>query len=97
MTRPPKDGPVEIKCPSCGSEAIYRYGHTSREKQRYLCLICNKQFTLGNKRATMDRKPLCPICGRHMHIYRRESVFWRFRCSGYPFCRTYIKIKGGEI
>jgi ssDNA-binding Zn-finger/Zn-ribbon topoisomerase 1 len=89
---------TEIRCPYCGNDALYRYGHTTSKKQRYLCLICEKQFTLGNRRAVVNHKPLCPVCGSVMHLYRRERAFLRFRCSNYPVCRTYKKVTlGGEL
>jgi transposase-like protein len=81
-----------IKCPSCGSDALYRYGHTSNEKQRYLCLMCGRQFTLGANRLDIKLKPVCPRCGKLMHLYKRENGLFRFRCSDYPECRTYKKV-----
>jgi len=90
--------PTEVKCTYCGSDALYRYGYTSVKKQRYLCLLCGKQFTLGNKKMLLNHKPQCPACGMIMHLYKKERGFLRFRCSKYPTCRTYKKINtGGEI
>ena len=39
-----------IQCPRCGSEAYNSYGHTKNGKQRYICLVCNRQFVNGGKR-----------------------------------------------
>lgn len=83
-------GPV---CPRCGSDAVYGYGHAGNGKQRYLCLMCNRQFVEG----AMDsyaRRPACPRCGAGMHVYMHmhEGEAVRFRCSDYPRCRGYLKI-----
>jgi transposase-like protein len=82
----------EIQCPFCKSEAIYKYGKIKTGKQRYLCMICGRQFTLGVRRTEMADKPLCPECGSPMHLYRREGEVVRFRCSCYPECKTYVKV-----
>jgi len=87
---------VEIKCPSCDSDALYRYGKAWTGKQRYLCLICGRQFTTGNGRTEGMNNPRCPACGKLMHIYRRENSTIRFRCSGYPSCKTFKKIRTKE-
>ncbi len=86
-----------ITCPTCGSDALYRYGHTRGEKQRYLCLMCGRQFTLHTERQEVKHKPSCPVCGRPMNLYKRETRVLRFRCSTYPDCRTYRMVQiGGE-
>ena len=84
---------LEIKCPTCNSEAVYKYGKTWAGKQRFLCLICGRQFTIGIKRTEVKGKPLCPRCGRLMHLYMRSEEAIRFRCSYYPICKTYKKVK----
>jgi ssDNA-binding Zn-finger/Zn-ribbon topoisomerase 1 len=90
-------GTSVIQCPHCQSEAVYRYGRTWNKKQRFLCLICNRQFILEPERVSLRDKPLCPVCGKPMHIYRRYPRLIRFRCAGYPECRHYLKmtLKGG--
>ena len=87
---------VEMKCPYCGEGAVYRYGHTAAKKQRYLCLICEKQFTPDSSRAVVNNKPSCPKCGKVMNLYLREGTSLRFRCSNYPTCSTYKKIMPGN-
>jgi ssDNA-binding Zn-finger/Zn-ribbon topoisomerase 1 len=81
----------EIRCPACNSEAVNRYGRAWTGKQRFLCLICKRQFTFGAKRLEKD-KPICSVCGKFMHVYKREGDLIRFRCSDYPICRTYKKL-----
>jgi transposase-like protein len=83
----------DIRCPFCNSNAFYRYGKIKTGKQRYLCIICGKQFSIGGKRKEMFKKPGCPKCGSIMYVYRREGQIIRFRCSHYPACRTFLKIK----
>lgn len=87
-----QSGESPVKCTSCGSEAIYRYGKAWTGKQRFLCLICGKQFTLGGERARVSGRPYCPSCGQPMHLYKRENEAVRFRCSKYPECKTFKKI-----
>jgi len=85
-------GGNEIQCPVCTSKAIYKYGKIKTGKQRYLCMICGKQFTIGGRRTEIKDKPYCPECGKSMHLYKREGELIRFRCSCYPDCKTYSKI-----
>jgi DNA-directed RNA polymerase subunit RPC12/RpoP len=82
-----------IVCPACGSDALYRYGRASGGKRRFLCLMCNRQFVIGSNRNELTNRPNCPKCGKKMHCYMREEGLIRFRCSDYPKCRTYIKLK----
>ncbi|MHB8481533.1 MAG: transposase [Nitrospiria bacterium] len=82
---------TEIKCSSCGAGALYRYGKTKTGKQRFLCLMCHKQFSSGHKPIEVKMRPVCPVCGEPMHLYMRESNAQRYRCSGYPGCRTFKK------
>lgn len=80
-----------IKCPRCGSEAYNNYGHTKNGKQRYICLMCNRQFIYSETSVQAIQRPICKVCGRDMHVYMRGSGTIRFRCSGYPECREYAK------
>jgi ssDNA-binding Zn-finger/Zn-ribbon topoisomerase 1 len=32
-----------------------------------------------------------------MHLYKKEKEQFRFRCSNYPACKTYIKMKKGDL
>jgi transposase-like protein len=82
----------QIRCPVCNAVAVYRYGKVKNHKQRYLCMMCGRQFTLDHSRMEYRGKPLCPICGKAMHVYMKENQVIRFRCSSYPDCRTYKKI-----
>ena len=81
-----------INCPRCHSEAYYNYGYTKNGKQRYICLVCNRQFIVGAPGKTIEQRPGCPVCGEKMHVYMRDEKFIRFRCSTYPRCRGYLKI-----
>jgi transposase-like protein len=81
----------ELQCPDCNSQALYKYGRIKSGKQRFICIICGRQFTPGSSRKEIRNKPLCRICGGHMHLYKRSSACLIFRCSNYPLCRTYTK------
>ncbi|HAM49274.1 MAG TPA: Insertion element protein [Nitrospiraceae bacterium] len=94
-TRVGKQGD-DNKCPSCDSSAIYKYGKVRTGKQRYLCIVCGRQFTDGSKKATVKGKPVCPECGRLMNLYKIDGDVVRFRCSGYPECRTFKKYRMKE-
>lgn len=83
----------EVKCHACDSEAVYKYGKAWTGKQRFQCLMCGKQFTSGAKKIEIQGKPICPECGRSMHLYRIEGEVIRFRCSGYPECKTFKKFR----
>ncbi len=82
-----------IRCPRCQSEAYYNYGHTKNGKQRYICLVCNRQFINGDPNNEEYQRPGCPLCGKSMHVYMREPEATRFRCSTYPQCRGYAKVQ----
>ncbi|MHC1743907.1 MAG: IS1 family transposase [Syntrophobacteraceae bacterium] len=82
-----------ICCPACSADTYYRYGKTRQGKQKYLCLMCGRQFTPGRKREEIRERPACPSCQSPMHAYKRETGSIRFRCSSYPKCRTFLSIK----
>jgi ssDNA-binding Zn-finger/Zn-ribbon topoisomerase 1 len=81
-----------IRCPRCRSEAYNHYGHTKNGKQRYICLVCNRQFINSDANLEIIPRPNCSVCGKMMHIYMRNDNTIRFRCSGYPECREYSKL-----
>ena len=81
-----------IRCPQCKSEAVYRYGRTAHGRQRYLCLMCNRQFSPEGCQRLVKNRPLCPKCRIPMHVYKREPGAIRFRCANYPDCRIFEKI-----
>jgi len=88
----------KISCPDCGSEALYRYGKVREGYQRVRCILCGRQFIPGHVRTNIiDNRPLCPACGKSMHLYRRELSGLRFRCSAYPDCRIYLKVTNQEV
>ncbi|MBI5607111.1 MAG: IS1 family transposase [Deltaproteobacteria bacterium] len=39
-----------VGCPDCRADALYRYGRIWTGKQRYICLLCGRQFTPGSTR-----------------------------------------------
>jgi transposase-like protein len=81
-----------LRCPRCSSDVFYKYGKVLSGKQRYRCLMCQKQFVEGSRRVFIKDRPSCPRCGNPMHIYMRDPEALRLRCSRYPACRTYKKI-----
>ena len=81
----------DIGCPWCRSNAYYKYGRTANGKQRYLCLVCNRQFIAVSSRHRTRNRPACPDCGSPMHVYQRNTRVIRYRCAKYPECRTYLK------
>jgi len=84
---------TSIQCPNCGSEALNKYGKTHLGKQRFLCLVCKRQFVANSKRKDVDYRPTCPVCGETMHVYMRTgNGLIRFRCANYPQCRTFVKV-----
>ena len=82
-----------VGCPDCGNDALYRYGRIWTGRQRYVCLLCGRQFTLGSTRKEWKNKPTCPCCGKQMYFYHKGKDVIRFRCSNYPDCKQYVKIK----
>ncbi len=80
-----------IQCPRCGSEAFNNYGHLKDGQQRYICLVCERQFVV-NTRTEPPQRPACPQCGKPMHVYMQYPDAVRFRCSEYPTCHGYAKI-----
>ena len=82
---------IGVECPSCNTDAIYKYGRIKTGIQRYMCLMCGTQFTPNAKKLAVKGKPLCPECGKPMNVYKLEGDVIRFRCSGYPACKTFKK------
>jgi len=60
--------------------------------QRYICLMCSRQFVPGHERIFPKGKPLCPHCGRSMYLFRSKERHDTFRCARYPECRTYLRV-----
>jgi transposase-like protein len=89
--------PMRIQCPECSSDAVYKYGHTSAGKQRFLCLLCERQFIVNRENLTFKKRPSCPACGKPMHSYMKSADHIRFRCSDYPQCKTYLKVSEVEF
>jgi len=81
----------ETECPTCANDAVYRYGKTKAGKQRFMCLMCGTQFTPAGTKRPVKGKPSCGECGKPMNVYKIEGDVIRFRCSGYPECRTFRK------
>ncbi len=79
------------RCPRCDADAVYSYGRTKNGKQRYLCLLCNRQFIIERSRMEFMSRPECPLCAGKMHVYRKEKDIIRFRCAAYPACKGYEK------
>lgn len=86
----------DVTCPGCGADVLYKYGKDKRGKQRFYCLICERQFVPGISRPKVDNRPICPLCGEDMNLYMRGDGVLRFRCSAYPECRTYKKVSNEE-
>ena len=80
---------ANLQCPRCHSDALYSYGRIKNGKQRYLCLMCNRQFVPDPLRQKVKKRPICPACGGRMHVYMRQDNVIRFRCADYPKCRGY--------
>jgi len=87
-----EDGESHVACPGCGSQALNKYGRIKTGKQRYLCLVCGRQFVLPSAKEAVPFRPDCPNCGKPMVVYARGPGFIRFRCAEYPECKTYRKI-----
>ncbi|MGM0428068.1 MAG: IS1/IS1595 family N-terminal zinc-binding domain-containing protein [Thermodesulfobacteriota bacterium] len=82
-----------ITCPRCQGDAVNKYGRTAGGKQRYICLVCSRQFVKNSLRQQMADRPDCPACGEKMHIYRTQRDLIRYRCSNYPHCRGFAKVE----
>jgi len=80
-----------IACPECASLALYRFGHVRSGLQRYLCLMCGRQFIPGHERTISLPRPSCPDCGAKMHLFKKNGTFAVSRCARYPLCHTYLK------
>ena len=92
MTIEADHGEEHIECPRCRSKALYRNGKTYYHLQRYICLMCGRQFVPGHQRDYPKNRPECPTCGAGMHSFKKErDGYATFRCSRYPVCRTYVK------
>jgi len=82
-----------IVCPRCGSLAFYRFGHLRSGLQRYLCLMCGRQFVPGHERTICLPRPACGAGGAGMHLFKKMTDRKVFRCARYPVCRTYLRVE----
>ena len=93
MARETDSSDAVIECPRCQSRALYRNGKTYYHQQRYLCLMCGRQFVPGRHKDYRGARPQCPACGAKTHVFKKKQGEERvFRCSRYPQCRTYVKV-----
>jgi transposase-like protein len=81
-----------VVCPVCKSFAVYKNGHARGGIQRYLCLLCNRQFLPGHERVFPETRPACPRCSEEMYLFKKKEAYDVFRCAHYPVCRTYVKV-----
>jgi DNA-directed RNA polymerase subunit RPC12/RpoP len=88
---------MDVQCPRCHSEAVNKYGSVSGGKQRYICLVCDRQFIANPAKKQFKNRPQCPKCGKPMHSYMQGPDYIRFRCSDYPRCRTFLKTTEAEF
>lgn len=88
---------MDVQCPQCHSEAVNKYGSVSGGKQRYICLVCGRQFIANPAKKQFKNRPSCPRCGKPMHSYMQGPDYIRFRCSEYPRCRTFVKSSEAEF
>ena len=83
---------MKIRCPECHSDAVNKYGTISGGKQRFICLVCERQFVANPEKKHFKNRPKCPNCGKPMHSYMKGVDYVRFRCSDFPKCHTYKKV-----
>ena len=83
---------IALRCPRCGSNAHNRYGKAPNGRQRFICLVCGRQFVSGAAGRPRPERPYCPSCHRRMHVYMHEEGATRFRCAAYPQCKTFVKV-----
>lgn len=69
---------IQVKCPSCQGELVYRHGKARSGIQCYRCRDCRHCFQLDYLRPTNQG-------GREDQRYGHE----RFRCAGYRTCAGY--------
>jgi transposase-like protein len=86
-----------ISCPECHAEAVNKYGKTAGRKQRYICLVCSRQFVADPEKNILRTRPHCPNCGKTMHSYMKGEDHIRFRCSDDPTCRTFLKVSLSKL
>ena len=69
---------MNIRCPQCSSEAVNKYGSVGGGKQRYICLVCERQFVVNPDKMQFKNRPDCPKCGKPMHAYMKGPDYIRF-------------------
>lgn len=82
-----------VGCPKCRNDGRHRYGYIGMGKQRLICLLCGRLFFPSVIRKQWKNKPDCPACGKRMYFYQQGKGYFRFRCSDYPSCKQYLKVK----
>lgn len=74
---------VSVRCPKCNnSHSFYRYGKDKDGFQKYLCRICNHQFTPDKPKSVLVPKyPACPRCGKATFLHHDFDYYSNFRCG----------------
>jgi transposase-like protein len=72
--------PLEMTCPKCGGERVYRDGKLADGSQRYRCLSCDSRFSSKTKLPTIKWE--CPYCGGKLRYsgYSRKGNH-DYKCS----------------
>lgn len=70
---------VNLSCPKCSSNFLWKYGCDHKGRQKYFCKQCRTQFVPeANQRKQLNIK--CPWCGCAMEVYKCRKLYTRYRC-----------------
>lgn len=80
----------KIRCLRCFSFNLYKFGKEPKtKKQKNRCKVCRCQFVEG--KIPLKKKDLnlgfSPICGKRLHLRKRNRNTLRVRCSDRVNCR----------
>ena len=68
---------TKLKCPSCHSDQLYKFGLDTQDNQKYQCKNCKRQFVTGDY---IDRpKRNYPKCDKATYLHHQYKHYNRYK------------------
>jgi len=87
---------MKCQCPSCKSDLVKKNGHIHNGKQKYQCLVCERQFALDPSQKVIDEKTRTLIRKTLLERISLEGVCRVFNIS-MPWLLEFITNLIGEL
>ena len=97
----------QFRCPKCNNnQNFYRYGKDPDGYQKYLCRVCNHQFSPDRPRVGegetgrtpgLRAYPSCPVCGKASFLHHDFEHYSNYRCCDKRCNHSFFAFKGNAV